>query len=300
MLYIMESQLTSLLLKPRRPISCLCMSGRGPHPRTPNHHEPRTQTRTSWTASSGTSSRRDAIIVRERLAKPGNLEKLSQARARILVGFHDDTTRRRRNAEATRAATFTRTDNTPAVGHCKSNLPSVFLPVLRIRYQRTSVSPFPHGFPLFEQLSAATPSQKFYELMRDAFLGLEISYLYVLLVFYILHVAFRATLRTSESLRNSYLISAYSVPICLFFSLSTSFQYLTRFSLRKFQICKFHEASHEPFSTCKVAYLCLSSSLATQFSTNFVSIRILWLTSEISYLYLLSFFPVSSCRSTFS
>lgn len=103
MLYIMESQLTSLLLKPRRPISCLCMSGRGPHPRTPNH-ELRTQTQTSWTASSGTSSRRDAIIVRERLAKPGNLEKLSRARARILVGFHDDTTRRRRNAEATRAA----------------------------------------------------------------------------------------------------------------------------------------------------------------------------------------------------
>lgn len=141
MLYIMESQLTSLLLKPRRPISCLCMSGRGPHPRTPNH-ELRTQIRTSWTASSGTSSRRDAIIVRERLAKPGNLEKLSRARARILVGFHDDTTRRRRNAEATRAATFTRTDNTPAVGYRKSNLPSVFLSVPRIRYQRTSVSPF--------------------------------------------------------------------------------------------------------------------------------------------------------------
>lgn len=136
--------------------------------------------------------------------------------------------------------------------------------------------------------------------MRDAFLGLKISYLYVLLVFYILHVAFWATLRANEPLRNSYLISAYSFPICLLFSLSTSFQYLTRFSLGKFQICKFHEASHEPFLTCKVAYLCLSSSLAIQFSTNFVSIRILWLTSEISYLYLFSFFPVSSCRLTFS
>lgn len=93
MLYIMESQLAALLLKPRRPISCLCMSGRGPHPRTPSRG-PRTRSQPTSEASSGTSSRR--YHRRREASQPASPELLS----RVLVGFHHGATPRQRNAEA--------------------------------------------------------------------------------------------------------------------------------------------------------------------------------------------------------
>ena len=108
MLYIMESQLASLLLKPRRPISCLCMSGCGPHPR--HHTEPRsTRTRppddvngaSSWAMSSSRRYHRERERETER--EEGGSRQAWSCSLRVLVGFHeldDDREMRREQAHS--------------------------------------------------------------------------------------------------------------------------------------------------------------------------------------------------------
>ena len=132
MLYIMESQLASLLLKPRRPISCLCMSGCGPHPR---HHTEARSTRTpthghqtTWTGRRREPCRRrDAITERERERdrERGGGVQASLELFSTSLGRFSRTRRRQRNA--TRTGTFTG-NRQRCPPHCKSNLPSVFPP----------------------------------------------------------------------------------------------------------------------------------------------------------------------------
>ena len=145
MLYIMESQLASLLLKPRRPISCLCMSGCGPHPR--HHTEPRsTRTRppddvngaSSWAMSSSRRYHRERERETER--EEGGSRQAWSCSLRVLVGFHElDDDREMRREQAHSPGTDNGVRRT-----VKAIFRQSFLLVPRIRYQRTTVAPCPH------------------------------------------------------------------------------------------------------------------------------------------------------------
>lgn len=145
MLYIMESQLASLLLKPRRPISCLCMSGCGPHPRHTEPRSTRTPTRppddVNGASSWGMSSSRRYHREREREREGGR--QAWSCSLRVLLGFHeldDDREMRREQAHSPG------TDN--GVRHCKSNLPSVFPPCTENTLSANHSRPLStHGFP---------------------------------------------------------------------------------------------------------------------------------------------------------